>query len=235
MSDMRDYYLQNLGIGEIWKCRDVEVISPADGSAVVVSHDRANLEYHSPVTLSPIERINDLQKLHAQIHACTQCGLCRSLGQGQLMHTTKSIDVLVVTEFAAPSQMDAQEKLLRNILSALPIKKVFTQYRSALLKAQFVESIGKELVQTSVEVCAPFLRQEIDLLKPKFLLIFGESPLRALIASDKSSDLTDLRHTSLYYQNIPVIVTYSADTILAHPELKREVWMQLCRLRALIA
>jgi uracil-DNA glycosylase family 4 len=235
MSNMRDYYLQNLGIGEIWKSRDVDVISPIDGGMVVVSQERSNVEHHSSATLSPIQRINDLQELQAQIHVCTQCGLCKSLGQGQLVHTTKSIDVLVVTEFAAPSQIDAQEKLLVNILAALPIEKTFALHRSALLKARFSESVGKELVHTAVEACAPFLRQEIDLLKPKFLLIFGESPLRALIAPDVSFDLTDLRQAPLYYQNIPVIVTYSASTILACPELKREVWMQLCRLKELIA
>lgn len=235
MNNMRDYYLQNLGIGEIWKCRDVEVISQLEGGALVASRDPSNLEQRSSTTVTPTQFAADLQELQAQIQACTQCGLCKSLGQGRLVHTTKSIDLLVVTEFAAPSQMDAQEKLLGNILAALPIEKTFALYRSALLKAQFSDSVEKELVHTAVEACAPFLRQEIDLLKPKCLLIFGEAPLRALVGSKEPFDFANMRQAPLYYQNIPVIVTYSATTILEHPELKREVWLQLCRLRALIA
>ncbi|MBC3808748.1 hypothetical protein H8K52_15495 [Undibacterium seohonense] len=235
MSNMRDYYLQNLGVGEIWKSRDVEVISRVVGGAMVVSDDHSNFEHHSPATVFPMQSITDLQGLQGQIQVCTQCGLCKSLGQGQLVHAARSIDVLVVTEFAAPSQMDAQEKLFNNILAALPIEKTFALYRSALLKAQFAESIEKELVQTAVKACSSFLRQEIDLLKPKFLLIFGELPLRTLIAPDVPIDPANLRQVPLYYQNIPIIATYSASTILAHPELKREVWMQLCRLKELIA
>jgi uracil-DNA glycosylase family 4 len=235
MSNMRDYYLQNLGVGEIWKSRDVEVISRVVGGAVVVSDDHSNFEHHSPATVFPMQSITDLQGLQAQIQVCTQCDLCKSLGQGQLVHAARSIDVLVVTEFAAPSQMDAQEKLFNNILAALPIEKTFALYRSALLKAQFAESIEKELVQTAVKACSSFLRQEIDLLKPKFLLIFGELPLRTLIAPDVPIDPANLRQVPLYYQNIPIIATYSASTILEHPELKREVWMQLCRLKELIA
>jgi uracil-DNA glycosylase family 4 len=244
MSDMRDYYLQNLGIGEIWKCRSTEDGAIDKDSAVLsskLSTSLVGIAQKSDGALSvdsPLEQAaSNLRALERQVQNCSKCASCVSFGRAEVMQMTEpsdaSIEVLVVTEFAAPMHIDAQEKLIENILLALPLEKSRKIYRSSLLKSQSPASSQSDLDSTSIDACLPYLQQEIHLLRPRSLLIFGEFVANALLASVSNSELSNLRQNPVYFQDIPVIVTHSIGAILAQPELKREVWTDLCRLRKL--
>jgi uracil-DNA glycosylase family 4 len=246
MSDMRDYYLQNLGIGEIWKCRSAED-GAIDNDSAALSSKLSNpvvgvVQKNDGVLIvdsSLEESQSNLRTLQRQVQNCSKCALCVSFGRAEFTQMTEapdaSIEVLVVTEFAAPLHMDAQGKLIENILLALPLEKSKRIYRSSLLKALPPASTKSDLDPTSIAACLPFLQQEIHLRRPRSLLIFGEIVADALLASVSTSELSNLRQNPVYFQDIPVIVTHSIGAILAQPELKREVWTDLCRLRKLIA
>jgi hypothetical protein len=131
MSDMRDYYLQNLGIGEIWKCRSTEDRAIDNDSAELSSKLSTSIvvgmAQKSDGTLivdSSREQVaSNLRTLERQVQNCSKCALCVSFGRAEFMQMTEpsdaSIEVLVVTEFAAPLHIDAQEKLIENILLCL--------------------------------------------------------------------------------------------------------------------
>lgn len=247
MSDMRDYYLQNLGIGEIWKCRSTEDRAIDNDSAELSSKLSTSIvvgmAQKSDGTLivdSSREQVaSNLRTLERQVQNCSKCALCVSFGRAEFMQMTEpsdaSIEVLVVTEFAAPLHIDAQEKLIENILLALPLEKSRKIYRSSLLKSQPPASSKSDLDPTSIDACLPYLQQEIHLRRPRSLLIFGENVADALLASVSKSELSNLRQNPVYFQDIPVIVTHSISAILAQLELKREVWADLCRLTKLTA
>ncbi|WP_395005616.1 hypothetical protein, partial [Undibacterium sp.] len=87
MSDMRDYYLQNLGIGEIWKCRSAED-GAVDNDSAALSSKLSNpvvgvAQKNDGVLIvnsSLEESQSNLRTLQRQVQNCSKCALCVSFG-----------------------------------------------------------------------------------------------------------------------------------------------------------
>lgn len=271
MSDMRDYYLKNLGIGEIWRLRQSNLPASTALTELVAGEVEADTDTMpsvekalvmpitapaaQPSTIIPSqsdesgESSVDWQVLHKTLQQCQACSHCAKFGKGMLGSGDASATVMVITDWSAADgsvQLDPvlqlSEKLISNILAALslvdktkPSSRTLTVYRTSLLKAKISDSSQITLDVASADAvssCQTFLHQEIHQVKPKVLLVFGESLARRLLDVDVGSKM-NMRQAQHLYQETPVIVTHDPHFLLKHPQAKYEVWQDLCRLRQL--
>jgi DNA polymerase len=79
--------------------------------------------------------------------------------------------------------------------------------------------------------CMPYLKEQIDILKPKAILTLGR--IATQILCGRSEGIGKLRGEELDYLGIPVVPTYHPSAVLRNTDLRPAVWEDLKRLRAL--
>jgi DNA polymerase len=89
-----------------------------------------------------------------------------------------------------------------------------------------------------VDACLPYLRRQIELVKPEAIVLLGAVPLEHLMGI---TGITRHRGQWLSYANIPVMPTFHPALILrfsASPQMEREkklmVWDDLKKVMALL-
>jgi uracil-DNA glycosylase family 4 len=249
MSEMRDYYLKNLGVGEVWQLRqavnsalkepvaELEVIAAAPIKAMTSTRDDVLL--------------NPWQKMQAELQQCQACSLCAKFGKGVIGTGEATASILVISDWSTSenlAQLDPalqqSEKLMLNMLNALLAGDAKTNltsaklsvYRTSILKAQisdFSQTKFDEITFDASRLCMSFLIKQINLVQPQLVLVFGEHLGRILL--DLENDGVSIRHIQHVYQGIPVVVTHDVHFLLARPESKYDVWQDLCRVKHLLA
>jgi uracil-DNA glycosylase family 4 len=83
-----------------------------------------------------------------------------------------------------------------------------------------------------IEMCLPYLEQQLILIKPKFLLTVGRISSQTLIGSKKG--ISSLRGGTYFYKQFPLVPTFHPSAVLRDQSLRPLVWEDLKLLRALI-
>lgn len=244
MNDIRNYYLQNLGIGEVWQLRQTDLSNKSEvaSTASIVNSSKSGVGLASDFIPEPLIQINEARRgwgeFFAEIRRCEKCPQCQMFGKSEDQTTSKTaaIDVVVVTEYAAAEQINERDVLLRNVMAALSIGKNVRHHRCSVFKAQEpnTELHDSIAARNHAMACLPFLLEEIELIQPRVILLFGERVASALLNLAAQPKISDLRKIQQHYQNIPVIVTYSFEEMLSDPNCKVDVWADLCQLKTLL-
>ena len=89
--------------------------------------------------------------------------------------------------------------------------------------------------QTEECICAPFIKKQIELVNPDFILIFGAIPTRVLMGIES---ISKARQQNLTYRlndkNIPVIATFGPDLVSTSQTSRKNAWDDLKKLNQLI-
>lgn len=83
-----------------------------------------------------------------------------------------------------------------------------------------------------VAACLPFLRQQIEIVRPEVLVCLGRTAAQNLLSTTAST--TALRGRELEYLGIPVVVTWHPAYLLREPAHKRETWEDIKRVNRLL-
>lgn len=90
---------------------------------------------------------------------------------------------------------------------------------------------------TEIALCLPFLRRRIELLCPRFILLFGSLPTKTLLGIDS---IPKARQQTLSYQMpngipIPVVATFGPDSVRTKGQAYRaNAWADLQKLQKMI-
>ena len=82
-----------------------------------------------------------------------------------------------------------------------------------------------------VERCLPYLRKQIQLVRPALILCLGLTAAENLLGTTES--LGRLRGRTLSYEGTPVMVTYHPAALLRNPNWKRPTWEDVQAARVL--
>ncbi len=83
---------------------------------------------------------------------------------------------------------------------------------------------NRKLTETEAALCRPFWEKEIELIKPKMILLFGAAAAKALLDLDSLPKARAGRHM---YRDIPVHVTIPPATLMKLPAQKKQAWEDL--------
>jgi DNA polymerase len=181
------------------------------------------------------EKAQSLKELDKLINKCTKCPLHKSRTNFVFGVGNPNADVMVVGE-GPGAEEDAQGepfvgragKLLNEILKAINFK------REEVYIANVVKSRppGNRTPTTEeMEACVPYLKKQIELIKPKLILCLGLTAAQGLLK--KRDSLTKLRGQLFEYMGAKVMVTYHPAALLRNPHWKRPCWEDVQKFRKL--
>ena len=177
----------------------------------------------------------DWQSLHECVAHCEACNLSKTRTQTVFGVGDPNAEWLFVGE-APGAEEDRQGepfvgqagKLLDNMLKAIQLKRGQNVYIANVLKCRPPENRdpqGEEVMQ-----CDPFLKRQVELIKPKLIVALGKFAAQSLLNSQ--STIAALRGKLHDYHGVPVIVTYHPAYLLRNLPDKAKAWEDLCYARS---
>ena len=80
--------------------------------------------------------------------------------------------------------------------------------------------------------CRPYLKQQLEIIKPKVIVALGNHAVRALLQTEQG--ISALRGSFQTYEGIPVMCTYHPAYLLRSPGEKRKVWEDMKKVMKLL-
>ena len=204
-----------------------DVARAADGGAASALPPGGGLEAPAIAALPTLEAVAQA------IGSCARCGLCRSAIQAVPGEGGARADFLCIGEAPGADEdragrpfVGAAGEVLRKGLAGLKLTP--DEYFIAnVLKHRPPGNRDPEPAE--VEACAPFLRRQVELIRPRVILALGRFAAQTLLHS--SAGIGALRGRVHQYQGIPLVVTYHPAATLRNDEWKRPLWedMKLAR------
>jgi uracil-DNA glycosylase family 4 len=171
------------------------------------------------------------EALARAVAECRACGLCEGrsntvFGVGDLQP-----DWLVVGE--APGENEDLQgepfvgqagKLLDNMLAALAVRRGKGVYIANVLKCR--PPGNRNPLPEEIAQCEPFLRRQVELLRPKVILAMGRFAVHTLLQT--TEPVGKLRGRVHQYQGVPLVVTFHPAYLLRNMPDKAKAWADLC-------
>jgi uracil-DNA glycosylase family 4 len=185
----------------------------------------------------------DLAELNRDILQCQHCRLHQSKTHYVPGEGSSRPDILFVGE--GPGQTEDQfgrpfignaGQLLDKIIQKMGYRREDV-FIGNVVKCR--PPNNREPLADEVEACLPFLRRQIELLKPKIIVCLGRVALNNLLGTSHS--MGRIRGQLLRFNDIPLIPTYHPSFILHKKEkeeisqAKREVWEDMQKVLAVIS
>jgi DNA polymerase len=224
--------------------KELSVILSADQSKPI-EHDRSDGHKIAKAQETPSSSIlvdcstMNWEELQTQVSTCQCCNLYQSRSQAILGDGNTSADIMIIDD--APSFDDDRQgkpfqgkagQLLTNMLLAIDTPRN-TIYLSNNVKCR--PANDRSPLKTELNTCQYYLSRQIELIKPKSILILGLVSAQHLLRSKAPlSKLRVLVHL-LPDSDISVVVTYHPRYLLKQTKDKRKAWEDLKLFRHLNA
>ena len=181
-----------------------------------------------------LPRTNEtIEDIRADIGNCTRCELWE--GRTKIVHTTGNFnaDLMFVGE-APGADEDAQGEpfvgragqLLNKIIESIGMRREDV----AIGNINRCRPPGnrKPTIQEA-HTCRPFLIREIAVIRPKVIVVLGNTALHNLL--DTKTGITQMRGIFHDYYGVKVMPTFHPAYLLRDPHKKREVWEDMKKVR----
>jgi uracil-DNA glycosylase len=177
----------------------------------------------------------DWQGLQSCVANCQACSLSRTRTQTVFGVGDPAAEWLIVGEAPGAEEDKRGEpfvgqagQLLDNMLGAIQLKRGQNVYIANVLKCRPPEN--RDPQGEEVQQCDPFLKRQVELIKPKLILALGKFAAQSLLNSDAT--IGSMRGRQHEYNGVPVIVTYHPAYLLRNLMDKAKAWEDLCLARA---
>lgn len=182
----------------------------------------------------------DLDSLDAQVSNCRRCGLCESRSNTVFGVGDRQAHWMVIGEAPGADEDRLGEpfvgragQLLDAMLFAVGRSRRQGVYIANVLKCR--PPGNRDPLPEEAAHCLPYLRRQIQLIRPRLILVVGKVAAQALLDTDAS--LASLRgrvhRLELDAESIPVVVTYHPAYLLRTPLDKAKAWEDLRKAVAL--
>lgn len=196
--------------------------------------DEVKLPSNFEIKLKKDSSKNSLEEFHQQIKNCQRCHLHKSRTNFVFGVGSSQAEVMFIGE--APGRDEDLQgepfvgragQLLNKILAAINFKREEV-YIGNILKCRPPEN--RDPLPEEIELCEPYLIEQIMLIKPKLICALGRISAQALLKT--SSPLNRLRGRFHDYQGTKFLVTYHPAALLRYPQFKKDTWEDVKLLRA---
>ncbi|HEY6626560.1 MAG TPA: uracil-DNA glycosylase [Ignavibacteriaceae bacterium] len=181
------------------------------------------------------EKTTSLDEFEKLISNCTKCRLHEKRNKFVFGTGNPNADVLVIGE-GPGAEEDKQGlpfvgragKLLTDMLKAIKFEREEV-YIGNVVKCRPPEN--RTPLPDEMETCMPYLKKQVELIKPKLILCLGLTAAKGLLK--KRESLGELRKNIFEYEGAKVIVTYHPAALLRNPHWKKDCWEDLKKFRKL--
>jgi len=179
-----------------------------------------------------------LAVLRSRALSCSACGLSATRRSVVFGQGVAGPVVLVVGEGPGAEEdaqglpfVGASGKLLDRMLHSIGLSREENCYIANIVKCR--PPNNREPAPDERVSCMPYLREQIDILKPRAILCAGRTAAQTLLATTEG--INRLRVRTHEYQGIPLVATYHPSALLRDETLKRPAWEDLKRLRDIVS
>ncbi len=197
------------------------------------------LDTRSQTTSIPVtETLNDLK---TSIGDCRLCKLCNGRKNIVFGEGAEDASIMFIGEGPGmdedkegrPFVGEAGQLLTRIIENGIGIKRDQV-YIANVVKCRPPENRDPD--RDEINACIPFLKKQIEIIRPKVICTLGRIAVRELLKRDFK--ITMERGRWQTYGNIPLMPTYHPAYILRNPgnekKLKGEVWQDIQKVMSLL-
>jgi len=189
----------------------------------------------APVAPEPWAGAASLSALNDMLCTCMKCPLGQTRTKFVFGVGNPNATLMIVGE-APGADEDAQGEpfvgragqLLNKILEAIGFRREDV-YICNILKCR--PPNNRKPQADEVDRCLPYLRKQIQLVRPALILCLGLTAAENLLGTTES--LGRLRGRTLHYEGTPVMVTYHPAALLRNPNWKRPTWEDVQAARVL--
>ncbi len=181
------------------------------------------------------EKTNSLEELNKLICNCTKCNLHKGRTNFVFGSGNPNAKVMVIGE-GPGAEEDKQGlpfvgragQLLTDILKAIKFSREEV-FIGNIVKCRPPDN--RTPLPEEMETCIPYLKKQIDLIKPKMILCLGLTAAKGLLK--KKDSLTSMRGQVFDYEGIKVMVTFHPAALLRNPNWKKDCWIDVQKFRKL--
>ena len=175
----------------------------------------------------------DLESFYNEIKECQLCSLGATRTKFVFGVGNPNADLMLIGE--APGRNEDLQgepfvgragQLLDKILAAIKLSREEV-YIANVLKCR--PPNNRDPLKSESDTCQPYLKQQIELIKPKLILALGRVSGAWLLGEDLA--LKDMRNKSYIYNGIEMMVTYHPAALLRNPNWKRPCWEDMQKVR----
>ena len=180
---------------------------------------------------------SNITSFENQINKCHKCDLGDSRTNFVFGIGDPDASLMLVGE--APGEKEDIEgepfvgragKLLDKILIAIGRSRNKDVFICNVLKCR--PPNNRDPLSTEVKECEPYLKHQINLIKPKLIVALGRIAGKTLLGVDNS--LKSMRGEIHNYYDIPLIVTYHPAALLRNPNWKPQAWKDFKWIKSII-
>ncbi len=178
------------------------------------------------------ERIAGLnwEELVADIANCTACALCQTRTKTVPGSGARAASWMVIGEAPGADEDEQGEpfigrsgKLLDAMLRSVKKSRDENVFIVNTLKCRPPEN--RNPAPHELAACAPYLKRQLALTKPKLILAVGEFAAQSVAGTDEG--IGAMRGRTFHYEGTPVRVTYHPAYLLRSPLNKAKAWDDL--------
>ncbi|RLA67979.1 MAG: uracil-DNA glycosylase [Epsilonproteobacteria bacterium] len=180
---------------------------------------------------------NTLDALKKQAFECHLCDLSKSRNKVIFGEGNSNATLMIIGD--APSSSDdstghiftgrSGDLLTKMIENVLKLSRSDV-YMSNILKCRALD--GQETSASHAHTCQPYLLKEIALVKPKIIMTLGQKAYYYLTCDD--SPIEKIRGITYEQDDYIVMPSYHPNYLLRNPSAKKEVFLDLKKLKELL-
>jgi uracil-DNA glycosylase family 4 len=174
-----------------------------------------------------------LQEYNKQIMSCQKCALGKTRTNFVFGSGNPDADLMFVGE--APGRDEDLQgvpfvgragQLLTMMLKSIGLDREDV-YIANVLKCR--PPNNRDPQQEEIDKCEPYLLHQIELIAPKLIVTLGRFASASLLR--RKDALGQLRQEMHDYNKLPLVVTYHPAALLRNPQLKRNAWEDLKKIK----
>lgn len=183
------------------------------------------------------ESVEGIEDIRHHIGNCTRCPLHE--GRTKIVHTTGNFEADLMFVGEAPGKDEDAKgepfvgragKLLTQIIEAIGYKRediVIGNINRCRPPG------NRQPTLPEAHTCRPFLMREIAVIKPKVIVVLGNTAMHNLL--DTKVGISKMRGQFHDYFNVKVMPTFHPAYLLRDPSKKREVWEDMKKVREFLS
>lgn len=176
---------------------------------------------------------DSLERLDSAISGCLKCTLGSTRKNFVFGVGNPKAKLVLIGEAPGADEDEKGEpfvgragQLLNKILAAVQLRREDV-YICNILKCR--PPNNRDPLPQEAEACEPYLKKQLDIIKPKLILCLGRIAGQTLLKTNAS--LTELRKNVFIYEGIKVLVTFHPAALLRNPNWKRPAWEDVQKMR----
>lgn len=171
-----------------------------------------------------------LEEISEAVKACKNCGLAEGRKNAVPGFGAESAFVLIVGEGPGAEEdlrgqpfVGRSGQLLDKMLEAISLSRNLNVYIANIVKCR--PPGNRDPLPQESSACSKFLKAQINLIKPKAILVVGRIAAQNLLETKEG--INKLRGRFFDYKGIPLMATYHPSALLRDENLKRPAWEDL--------